>query len=277
MNERYVKDARTARREMNMKQLNDAIFQLTTSLSEFGPHVLGSHDVSLECGELLTYVSLFVNGGETLSFTNNARGFASDKTFEKTQQAVLIYPQGHIAQAITAKRIFFGDAIQFQGALPKEMRFAAMVSIKRYGAESASIMLDPLLHLDGEFIATQSFLFESKTEADKKMDRQGNKMQNANDPATSQIEALATARDYLASDYIAMGYHHNTVMILGDSIQDLERLIAQTIKCYMNAGIVAVRETLGQEYPQLGVDRGATSFAAFSFPAHLLCVLRQFQ
>ena len=247
MNERYVKDARTARREMNMKQLNDAIFQLTTSLSEFGPHVLGSHDVSLGCGELLTYVSLFVNGGETLSFTNNARGFASDKTFEKTQQAASIYPQGHIAQAITAKRIFFGDAIQFQGALPKEMRFAAMVSIKRYGAESASIMLDPLLHLDGEFIATQSFLFESKTEADKKMDRQGNKMQNANDPATSQIEALATARDYLVSDYIAMGYHHNTVMILGDSIQDLERLIAQTIKCYMNAGIVAVRETLGQE------------------------------
>ena len=36
-------------------------------------------------------------------------------------------------------------------------------------------------------------------------------------------------------------------MLLSDSIQDLERLIAQTIKCYMNAGIVAVRETLGQE------------------------------
>ena len=200
MNERYVKDARTARREMNMKQLNEAIFQLTTSLSEFGPHVLGTHDASFGCSELLTYISLFVNGGETLSFKNNPTGFSSDKTFEKTQQAASIYPQGHIAQAITAKRIFFGDFIQFQGAL-----------------------------------------------VDKKMDRQGNKMQNANDPATSQIEALATARDDLASDHIAMGYHHNTVMLLSDSIQDLERLIAQTIKCYMNAGIVAVRETLGQE------------------------------
>ncbi len=247
VNERYIKDARTARREINMKQLNDAIFQLTTSLSEFGPHVLGSHDDALGYSGLLAYVSLFVNGGETLSFKNNSSAFASDKTFEKTKRAVSIYPQGHIAQVITAKRIFFGDFIQFQGALPKETRFAAMVSVKRYGAESASIMLDPLLHLDGEFIATQSFLFESKTEVDKKMDRQGNKMQNANDPATSQIEALATARDDLASDHIAMGYHHNTVMILSDSIQDLERLIAQTIKCYMNAGIVAVRETLGQE------------------------------
>ena len=162
--------ARDISREMHVKQLNDAIFQLTTSLSEFGPHVLGSHDEALGCSELSSYLSLFVNGGEALSLNNNPISFPSDKTFTKTKLASYIYPFGHIAQAITAKRIFFGDTIQFQGALPKETRFAAMVSIKRYGSESASIMLDPLLHLDGEFIATQSFLFESKAEADKKMD-----------------------------------------------------------------------------------------------------------
>src|SRR5436190_5834590 len=47
MNGRYVKSTRAARREMNIKQLNDAIFQLTTSLSAFSPHALGNHDASL--------------------------------------------------------------------------------------------------------------------------------------------------------------------------------------------------------------------------------------
>ena len=162
-------------------------------------------------------------------------------------KAQAIYPRGNIAQYITAKRLFFGEYIQFQGAGPNETRFGAIVTVKRYGGQSASIMLDPLLHLDCEFMSTNSFIIETKAEADKVMDRHSNKMRNADDPATSQVEALSTARDMLASDQIAMGYHHNTLMLLSDSIEDLEKQVANTIKCYMNAGFVAVRETLGQE------------------------------
>lgn len=247
LNGRYIKESRKIRREENIKILNEAVFQLTTSLSEFSPSVLGKNDESLGFSELLSYVSLFFNSGEKLQLKNKRCNFPIDKTFEKTQQTTSIYPQGNLAQYLTAKRIFFGDFIQFQGALPEDSQFAAIVTIKRYGAETASVMLDPLLHLDGEFIATQSFLIESKTEADKKMNLQGNRMRNADDAATSQIDALLIARDNLASDEIVMGYHHNTVMLLSHSIEDLERLIASAIKCYMNAGMVAVRETLGQE------------------------------
>lgn len=247
INGHYIKKSRNLCRESHIKQLNNAVFQLTTSLSEFGPHVLGADNDALGCSELLTYISLFVNGGEALPFKNKQYSFPIDKTFEKTRHSKSMYPYGNIAQYITTKRLFFGDMLQFQGALPEDTRFAAIVTVKRYGSESASIMLDPLLHLEGEFITTHSFLIESKTEADKMMERHSNKMQNVNDPAISQIQALTTARDNLASDQIAMGYHHNTVMLFSDSIKNLEQLIANTIKCYMNAGIVAVRETLGQE------------------------------
>jgi len=244
---RYINEARDNRRAYNIKQLKDAIFQLSTSLSEFGPHLVGDDDASLGYSELLSYLSLLVNGGEPLQFKSMQYSSPIDKTFEKTIRAQSIYPHGNISQYITAKRIFFGDYIQFQGSDPNDTRFGALVTVKRYGTESASIMLDPLLHIDCEFISTNSFTIETKAQADKVMDRHTNKMRNADDPATSQIDALSIARDMLASDQIAMGYHHNTVMLLSDSIEDLEKQVANTIKCYMNAGIVAVRETLGQE------------------------------
>ena len=65
-----------------MKQLNDAVFQLMTSLSEFGPHRLGDDDESLGHSELLSYLSLFVNGGESLHFKGMQYTSPMDKTFE---------------------------------------------------------------------------------------------------------------------------------------------------------------------------------------------------
>ncbi len=244
---RYVKEARDHRRRVDMKSLNDAVFQLTTSLSVFNPIVLGEQDQEQGFSELLAYVSLVINGGEALRFKGAQYNAPIDHTFKKSFTAASHYPHGNIAQYLSTKRIFFGDYIQFQGSRKSDTRFGALVTVKRYGNDTASIMLDPLLHLEGEFISTNSFTFETKAEADKLMDRHSNKLQNVNDPAASQIEALTTARDMLASDHIVMGYHHNTVMLLSDSLNTLEDQVAHVITCYMNAGMVAVRETLGQE------------------------------
>ncbi len=244
---RYVKQAREARREHDIKQLTQAVFQLTTSLSAFRPHVMGEEDEALGYSELLSYVSLLVNGGEPLKFKYPTHCPPVATTFDNALAAQQRYPLGNVAQYVTAKRLFFGDCIQFQGALPSDARFGAMVSVKRYGADTASVMLDPLLRLDCEFISTHSFTIESKAQADKRISRQTNKLLNAEDAAVSQLEGLLAARDMLASDRMAMGYHHNSVLLLSDSKEALEGHVANTITCYMNAGMVAVRETLGQE------------------------------
>ena len=244
---RYVKAARDHRRTTQMKQLTEAVFQLTTSLSDFNPRVMGSDDEQLGFSELLTYISLLVNGGEPLQFKAMHECAPMGDTFEKTRKNQSMYPHGHLAQYLTAKRIFFGDHVQFQGAHPSDTRFGALITVKRYGSDTASIMLDPLLHLDCEFISTNSFAFETKTGADQQMHRHANKLRNAGDPATCQIDALSVARELLASDEIVMGYHHNTVMLLSDSLESLDQHVANAITCYMNAGMVAVKETLGQE------------------------------
>ncbi len=244
---RYIKHARQAQRELSMQQLNQAVQQLITSLAEFGPQLLGENDPQCEFSELLTFVSLFINGGEAIKFKKLQQAPVYCHDFVKSTQVNSFYPKGNLAHYLSSKRIFFGETIQFQGANPHDSRFAAIISIKRYVDHSASIMLDPLLHLDFEFISSNSFIIENKFQADKSMQRQANKMQNAGDPALTQIEDLTTARDLLASDHIIMGYHHNSVMIFSDSLTELEQHIANAITCYQNAGIVAVRETIAQE------------------------------
>ncbi|MDF1796452.1 MAG: VirB4 family type IV secretion/conjugal transfer ATPase [Coxiellaceae bacterium] len=219
---RYIQGIRQATRQRGIKQLQQVTAQLLVSLSVFKPELMKEN--------MWQYLSLVMNAGQPLG-VSTAR----------------LYQQANIASLVSKKRLFFGDYIQFQGASETDSHFAAMVSIKRYCSESASIILDPLLRLDGEYIATHSFTIESKSEADKLMQRHANKMRNSNDAAVSQVDALTMARDLLASDKMVMGYHHNTVMLLADSIEQLEQLVANTIKHYMNAGLVAVRETLGQE------------------------------
>lgn len=247
LSDRAVKSSRELRRQRNIKSLQDTIFQLMTSLAPFGPRLLGENDQELGYSESLSYLSLLVNAGEALQFKSMTAASPLDRTLATALQAKTIYPCGNLSQYITAKRIFFGDYIQFQGATKTDTRFAAIVTIKRYGTASASIMLDPLLHLDCEFICTNSFAIESKAEADKIMTRQISKRLNADDPSVTQTIALNDARDQVASDRINLGYHHNTLMLIDNSLTALEQHVANAIKCYMDAGIVAVRETLGQE------------------------------
>ncbi|MDF1654359.1 MAG: VirB4 family type IV secretion/conjugal transfer ATPase [Coxiellaceae bacterium] len=220
--QRYLQHLRQVKRQQGIKQLQQATSQLLVSLSAFKPQLLDKG--------LIRYVSLVINAGQSVAIP-------SEQFHAETDLSTLI----------SKHRLFFGNYIQFQGALKPDLRFAAMVSIKRYCSDSASIMLDPMLRLDGEFIATHSFTVASKSDADKLIQRHTNKMQNVEDAAVSQIQALASARDMLASDQMVMGYHHNSIMLLADDFEQLDGLVAETIKCYMNAGIVAVRETLGQE------------------------------
>ncbi len=220
--QRYIQKLRQGQRKVGIQQLQQVTSQLLVSLSVFKSQLLDK--------DIIRYISLVINAGQPVAI-------ASER----------LYAEAHMSSLISKYRLFFGDYIQFQGALESDCRFAALVSVKRYCSDSASIMLDPLLRLDGEFIATHSFVIESKTQADKLIQRHANKMQNADDAAVSQIEALTAARDMLASDKMVMGYHHNTMMLLADTTEQLDGLVTETIKRYMNAGMVAVRETLGQE------------------------------
>ena len=245
LSNKAVSSARENFRNRSIAALKKAATQFMASMARFSPELLGSQDKAKNYSEVLSFFGLFVNGLADLKFKNPIYspqvGIGSGNNAKEFE----LYPNGNVANYLTAKRIFFGDYIEFQGA--EGSRFAAMVAVKSYGTETAPIMLDKLLHLDCEFIYTNSFLVNPSDIAQKKIVRQLIRLQNSNDPAISQINDLTDCRDELASGNLSVGYHHNSLMLIADDLETLKVAVSKAIKTYNDVMFVAVQESLGQE------------------------------
>lgn len=224
LSDQVVKEAREFRRRQQMQSLQKVVDRILSVLSSFNPYLLSG-------SELLLFLSCLVNGGMA----------------ERMPAQNPPYPEGDLSYYLPLKRIFFGENIQFQGNTQQENRFAGILSIKSYPEESASVALNTLMHLEGEWISTHSFAIEAKDITLKKVKQQGNKLKNVNDAGISQIDSLQGLQEMVQTGIVNTGYHHHTVMLLADDQTALDHLIHQATRCYLDAGFPIVRESLGQE------------------------------
>ncbi len=229
-------DAREKFRQNSISQLEKNTQQLLASLSVFKPRLLGLEDKNCGYSELLEALSLPLNALEDFAYP--VLDLKNLKDFK--------YPRFQLGSYLSRKRLFFGDAIQFEGA-DQKISFGKILSIKEYGAETISRMLDPLLNLDIEFLQTHSFAMESPEKAQKLISRQVVKLENSNDPARSQIQELGSLKDDLASGRIKTGFHHHTLLLISQDLDHLNQAMVEAVKRYSQAGLVAVEETLGLE------------------------------
>ncbi len=212
-----------------IKKLNNKISTVLNTLTDYSPTVLGiqSGINNLEYSEVLSFLSIFVNG----EYVNN-----------------ILFPYQDIATLIPLKRLFFGNnAIHFQSGDKVQDKYAAIISIKKYHPQQVPGLLNGLLSLPFEYIATHSFLSLDKSHAQEFIRRQEARLIAVGDHSKSQIAELDTACDDLASDRITFGYHHNTLLILANSISELDEKVAKAIRMYSDVGILAIRETLNLE------------------------------
>lgn len=240
-------NAASERRKDQETLLNNTIRQMQSSLAKFHPKLLGDNDQNLGYSELMTFLSLIPNGGDTLPFKRPNFCPPIANSVPHTFLDEDLYPNGHLGQYICNKRLLFGDTIQLQGTTPNDVRFAAILSIKQYGSDTASIMLDPLLALNSEFISTHSFMPLPRDVALKTITLKRGKLVNAGDLGMSQINDLSLLEDDIASERARLGFHHNTIMLVTPCKATLERAINDTVKAYGNAGIAVINETLGAE------------------------------
>ena len=125
--------------------------------------------------------------------------------------------------------------------------FGAMLSVKIYSPISRPGMFDQLLNVPFEAISTHSFVSIKKHAALKMIEKQIRRMNATGDAAKSQIADLEIAKDDLASDRIGYGFHHNTILVLSDKINLLEKNVAAITKIYQDQQLMVVRETLNLE------------------------------
>lgn len=234
--------SRMIRREQNKAILEAGIAQLTSQLSPFSPHVLGDRDETLGFSELMQFLSMVPNGGETIPFVRPTFCASISSSPSGIWVEDALYPNGHLGQYVCTKRILFGDYIQFQGASTADTRFGAVLSVKKYGKKSGSIVFDPLLQMDAEFISTHTFAPLSRECALKAIDSKRGRLEMAEDVGVTQIDQLSALEDDIASETSRLGLHQNTILLINDSKKALDASIVEATSIYGAVNTVLVKE-----------------------------------
>jgi type IV secretion system protein VirB4 len=240
--DKTVLNAREVQRVKGLHALHQKVNQWTCALSRFGVKRLG--DAPDGTSDLLSFLSLVPNGGKKCSLKRSPYFPVRAKTLRNTVLANEHHPKGHVGQYIANHRLFFGEAIQFQGNATDDSRFAAMLSLKTYNDETSSCVLDAVLALDAELIRTQTFAPIESAHAIKTIQQAHSKKISANDYAISQLKELGDLSDLVASEKVTLGFHHNTLMVLADTKEALENTINRATQAYAAEGLIVVRETL---------------------------------
>jgi type IV secretion system protein VirB4 len=150
---------------------------------------------------------------------------------------------GDISHNLMTQRLYFGKrAIEMRGLT--KTRFAAIVSIKEYAAATAAGVMDAFLQLPVEYIISQSFVFTNRQTSISKMQLRQRRMMQSQDVAVSQVAEISDALDMAQSGHAAFGQHHLTVMVMEDTLEQLEEAISMGIAELVNVGINPVREKL---------------------------------
>ena len=216
--------------------------QLLFSLQKFKPRLLGARDGP--CGldeyyshsELVQFLSLAPNGGDTEAFNTSTR--IPECFLENVR-----HPNGHFGHDGFSKGAFLGKHIKFQETPAQKARFAAVLSLRKYGRTTAPAMPAPLLGLDAEFIATHSFAPITNRAALRLIKR--SRPINAEDRSTSQTRALKQLEEGLKGNLVRMGRHHNTLMLIAPTIEKLECSINGAVEIYAQAGAILARGRTG--------------------------------
>lgn len=160
----------------------------------------------------------------------------------------MLLPRMPLDGYIPTRRITFGRRmLEMRGSDDVGTRFGAMVSIREYTPYTAAGMLDGLLKVPGEFIVTQSFALQDRAPILREIDRIERQISVSDERGTSLEAAIATAKDELVNGRAVMGYHHLTVMALGDTIRETETCVQAATKEMQESGLVVVREDLNAE------------------------------
>lgn len=237
--DKKVNQARTHVRAAALANLYEKARQIEGMLTSFKPVRLGPCS---DGNSLLQFLGGLLNGGVSPQFQTPAT-----LPLPKSNPSAKAPQGGHLGRYLSARRLYFGDVIQFQGPSRDDVRFGVMMTIKRYPEQSQTLFAEQALSLPVEYIQTHHFSPINQQTALTKIKRQLNRMAVSGDPAISQVEHLAVARDEVGAQRIGFGHYQHSLCLLAHSVEALEAAVQLTYQTYVQSGMVPVRETVGQQ------------------------------
>lgn len=174
-----------------------------------------------------------------------------------TNYLPLRLPRMSIAKFLAQLRPFFHrETITFRGLV--QDHYGAILSVKEYSDQTSPEMLDDLMCVPHDFILTQSFACVDRADSIGMMKRQERFMLQSEDYSTSQCDEIAQAMDDVTAGRYGMGYHHCSVLVLGESEDELLEGITSVRNAMV--GLSLVREDINLEPAFLAQLPGNSEF-----------------
>lgn len=122
---------------------------------------------------------------------------------------------------------------------PTCIRYAQAIDFKEYASHTQPGLLNALMYVDYEYVMTQSFSFFSKNEGKKYLERQQHQLKNTEDGSNTQIEEISEAIDQLIQGEFVMGEYHFSLMVMGESMAQVQRYTTASMAIVQELGFIA--------------------------------------
>ena len=218
--------------ERQLRRLEDVVYLIETTLSEYQPRRLGSVEVPTDIEGLTLPVTEM---GTALHLIRTAVDQPIPHTY------------GPLSSAIYCEPVVFGP-LSFNLNKPGCPRHGAMIGFNNYPARPRVGMFNRLLSAPYCLVMTHSYRFRSAGGAVSAMRLVAQQMKNAGDAAEDLIEGLREAANQTASLATATGLHNFSLAVYADNPPDLDSIVADASKTLSQVGGAAPTRELNLWY-----------------------------
>lgn len=137
---------------------------------------------------------------------------------------------------------------------PNRTRFAQAIELKDFNDFTETGIFDGLLYADYEMLITQSFSLLDKRKGLDTLKIQKRYLETAEDEAAQQILDIEQAMNDLMAGQFAIGEYHFSMMVFGDSAQQVRNNVDHAVTTIEDRGFIATLATTATEatwYAQL--------------------------
>ncbi|MDR0576116.1 MAG: VirB4 family type IV secretion/conjugal transfer ATPase [Candidatus Accumulibacter sp.] len=201
----------------SIRKLDDLSIQIEASMSRYDIEPLTAYtdDKGARCSQMLEFLNFLISG-----------------TWQKVR-----VPTCPIHDYIGTSWIFAGtETIEIRA--PSRTRYAQCLDFKDYTDHTEPGLLNSLMYQQYEYVITQSFSFFSKNDGKTYLERQKTRLMNTEDGSLTQIEEMTQAIDELIRGDFNMGEYHYSLMIFGDTIEEVRRNVGSAVAIVQDLGFI---------------------------------------
>lgn len=213
------REALEAERVEALAELEDLRDRFEVALVPYMPKALGTYidDAAGLCSSFYSFLSFLMTG---------------------RWQAIKV-TQAPLDRTLASAWVFAGtETLEIR--TPTETRYARCLDLTDYPEETFPGMIDKLLYSAGEIVLTQSFSFIGKLKAREQLRRHRTQLENAGDDSVTELLGIDHALDELTQGKFAMGGYHFSLMLYGESIEEVRGQVAESTAAIEEQGFVAM-------------------------------------